>query len=202
MTATEQGQELRIPKGTVIFRQGDPGNEMFVISKGKVRLSLSSEGHQKEVGSFGEGDFFGELSLLGGVARTATAEATEDSILLPISYDVFAMMVQDDLEIVFRMLNVQGQRLRRTNEPIQQLIQQRGRIRIVARCLKHAVGGGTGSLGCDEIVRDLGVPAAEVKATLTDLAARGAGRLDQGEWRAGPEHLAKLAEALCAYAAA
>src|SRR5206468_11715402 len=123
-----QRDELRVPKGTVIFRQGDPGHEMFVISEGQVRLPIGTGGLEKEVGWFGPGTFFGELSLLSEEPRSATATAAEDSTLLVIGRDVFKMMVQDDREIVFRMMNLQGQRLGRTNPPIQALTQRMVRV--------------------------------------------------------------------------
>src|SRR5438876_11067174 len=103
--------ELHVPKGTVIFRQGDAGHEMFVLAKGHVRLTLGSEGLEKDLTVLGPGDFFGELSLLSDAPRSATATAVEDSSLLVIGRDVYAMMMQDDLDIVFRMMNTQGRRL-------------------------------------------------------------------------------------------
>ncbi len=204
MAAREQGQEFRVPKGAVIFRQGDSGNEMFVISEGRVRLTIGTGGHQKEVAVFGPGEFFGELSLLSGAARTATAEAVEDSTLLVIGHDVFKMMMQDDLEIVFRMMDIQGQRLSRTNQPIQDLIQRLGRIRIGAHCLRRVVGPNHQlpfTVDARQLAADLDVSAEAVDATVADLVRRGAGSLQDHHWQIDtPEHVNKLVEALCAYA--
>src|SRR5947199_8583224 len=113
-----QRDELRVPKGTVIFRQGDPGHEMFVISKGQVRLTIGTGGIEKEVGLFGPGTFFGELSLLSEEPRSATATDAEDSTLLVIGRDVFKMMVQDELDMVFRMMKIMDQRLVRSSQAI------------------------------------------------------------------------------------
>src|SRR5512140_2141352 len=132
MATPAQRDELRVPKGTIIFRQGDPGHEMFVIAAGRVRLTIGAAGHEKEVAVLGPGAFFGELSLLSDEPRSATAEAMEDSTLLAIGRDVFAMMVQDDLDIVLRMMNIQGQRLSQTDQPIQELVQRLGRVRVAA----------------------------------------------------------------------
>ena len=113
-----------VVRGTIIFRQGEPGDDMFVLESGKVSLTLTSEGTQKQVAVLAPGDFFGELSLLSGAPRTATAEAIEDSTLLAIRRDVFALMMQDDLEIVFRMMNVLGARLRQTNLQLEELMRE------------------------------------------------------------------------------
>jgi len=203
MNGPAQRDELSFPKGAVIFRQGDPGNEMFVIEKGRVRLTLGTAGHEKEVAVLGRGEFFGELSLLSGAARTATAQAVEDSTLLAISRDVFAMMVQDDLDVVFRMMNAQGQRLSLTNQPIQQLMQRLGRVRILTHCLRRLLD--TQPPACtidvDAFATDVGLGADEITATLNDAVLHGAGTLHDHRWRLeGQDQLQKLIEVLARYA--
>jgi CRP/FNR family cyclic AMP-dependent transcriptional regulator len=203
MATSAQRDELSFPKGTVIFRQGDPGNEMFVIEKGRVRLTLGTAGHEKEVAVLGRGEFFGELSLLSGAARTATAQAVEDSTLLAIGRDVFAMMVQDDLDVVFRMMNAQGQRLSRTNQPIQQLMQRLGRVRILTNCLRRLLGTQPPACTIDvaALAADVGLGADEVTATINDAVLQGAGTLHDHGWRLqGQDQLQQLIEVLARYA--
>lgn len=199
-------QERRVAKGTVIFRQGDPGDEMFVVSEGKVRLTLGAEGLEKEIAVMNVGDFFGELSLLNGAARSATAQAAEDSTLLAIGRDVFKMMMQDDLDIVFRMMEKQGHRLSRTNAPIQELMQRLGRIRIGAHSLRSYVAA-NGQLPfvieLAKLGQDLKIGAPAVQALVADLAQQGIGLLQDGRWTfSSPEHIDKLIEAICNYAEA
>ena len=200
-----QRDELRVPKGTVIFRQGDPGHEMFVISEGQVRLTIGTGGIEKEVGLFGPGEFFGELSLLSEEPRSATATAAEDSTLLVIGRDVFKMMVQDDLDIVFRMMNIQGRRLGRTNQPVQDLTQRMVRVRVAAHCLQHL--GGTNpqlpfTVEMQQLASELAVNPAAVTATVTDLVQRGIGSIEAHHWNIQKrEHVDQLIAALCAYAA-
>ena len=145
MPTETQREELQFPKGAVIFRQGDSGAEMFVVASGRIRLTIGKGGHETEVNTLGPGEFFGELSaLLSGEPRSATATAMEDSALLAIGRDVYAMMVQDDLDIVFRMFNIQGQRLSRTNVPLEELAARLGRVRIVGHCLRRLWQTGSG----------------------------------------------------------
>ncbi len=199
--ADEPAAPLQVPEGTVIFRQGDSGDRMFVICKGRVRLWLDVRGHAKEIGIFGEGEFLGDLSLLSGVPRSATAQAIEACTLLPISRDIFAMMVQDDLDIVFRMLQMQSQRLHRTNEPIQALVEQIRRIRVVAHCLERALAGAPVTVVGADVSGELHVSPEDVAATIGDLVGRGAGRLRDGQWVADGNDVPALVEALRAYAA-
>ncbi|MBI1818326.1 MAG: cyclic nucleotide-binding domain-containing protein [Deltaproteobacteria bacterium] len=202
MTTTAQNQELRLKKGDVIFRQGDTGQEMFVISAGRVRLVLGSQGHEKELRVLGPGEFFGELSLLGDAPRSATAMAAEDSTLLPIARDVFAMMVQDDLEIVFRMMNIQGQRLRDTNLPVQELTHRLGQVRIAAHALQRVAGAALpATVEVAGLAAELGLSTSVVEGTAAELAAQGAGAVQNGRWVfQSREPVDKLIAAICGYA--
>jgi CRP/FNR family cyclic AMP-dependent transcriptional regulator len=204
MTTEGPHDEFRVAKGDVIFRQGDEGHEMYVISEGRVRLTIGSGGHEKEINVLGAGEFFGELSLLSDAPRSATAMAAEDTVLLRIGRDVFTMLVQDDLDIVFRMFDIQGRRLSQTNLPLQELSQRLARVRIAARALRHVLVGGSqlpATLNVDRLVTEAGGSAEVVRDTLSDLAARGIGALTDGEWKIdNREQIDRLLDALCRYA--
>ncbi|MCC6765140.1 MAG: cyclic nucleotide-binding domain-containing protein [Deltaproteobacteria bacterium] len=129
--------EIDVPKGTVLFRQGDPSDSMFVVAAGRVRLTLGGGAEIQEIGTVGPGEFFGEVSLITGGERSASAEVIEDSRLLVIDRDAFHMLLQDDLATVTRMLSEQGVRLSRTNDPIQEGLQRLARVRLIARGLRE-----------------------------------------------------------------
>ena len=195
-----QRHELHAPRGTVIFRQGDLGDSMFVIERGRVRIVFSFEGHAAEVAVLEPGAFFGELSLLGGAARTASAEVIDDADLLVIRRDTFAMMMQDDIDIVFRMLSDMGVRLARTDERFLALILRVRRIRILGGCLRRISAGGEtpAVLDVERLAEELQVAPPEVHATLAELAAQGAGTLRDGQFVIQDrEHVTRLTEALC-----
>ena len=195
-----QRHELHAPRGTVIFRQGDRGDSMFVIERGRVRIVFSCEGHAAEVAVLEPGAFFGELSLLGGAARTASAEVIEDADLLVIRRDTFVMMMQDDIDIVFRMLSDMGVRLARTDERFLALMLRVRRIRILGGCLRRISAGGEtpAVLDVGRLAEELQVAPPEVHATLAELAAQGAGTLRDGQFVIQDrEHVTRLTEALC-----
>jgi CRP-like cAMP-binding protein len=137
--------ERRFSAGTVIFREGDPGEDMFVILAGRVRLTLGSGGHETVIGTLQAGAFFGEMTLLGGVPRSATAVAATDTTLLRIGRDVFAIMMQDDLEVVFRMLETIRGRLAASDERFETLAARIERARVTAELLRRAVTGDHGA---------------------------------------------------------
>ena len=61
------------PRGTVLFREGDPGGEMYVVSRGKVSISARGGAVEKVLSTLGQGEFFGEMSILNDAPRSATA---------------------------------------------------------------------------------------------------------------------------------
>ena len=73
--------------GQTVVRQGQPGESMFVVCQGRVRVTVGEQG--TEVATIGPGGFFGEMSLLTGDLRSATVSAIDDCTLLEITADVF-----------------------------------------------------------------------------------------------------------------
>jgi CRP-like cAMP-binding protein len=204
MATPAQCEELHVRQGAMIFRRGDPGDEMFVVARGRVRLTIDVEGRERRIAEVGVGDFFGELSLLSGADRTASAEALEDTTLLGIRRDGFAMMMQDDLEIVFRMMSVLGRRLAETDEHVQRLMHRLERVRVVAHglCRLLEPGGAGDGLPVAELAAALELEVASVQETVAELGRLGAGSLRDGRWRIdGPEHLRRALEVLCEYGA-
>jgi len=205
MATVLQREELRVPKGSVVFRQGDRGDEMFVVSQGRIRLTIGKGGNETEVNVLGPGEFFGELSLLTGEPRSATATAVEDSALLAIGRDVFTMLVQDDLDIVFRMFNIQGQRLRSTNVPLENLASRLGRVRVVAHCLRRLWQTGSAlpiAVDIDVLGKDFGGNPEAVEGAVRDLVQKGVGQLQDRTWTIlNREQVDKMLAALTSYAA-
>jgi CRP/FNR family transcriptional regulator, cyclic AMP receptor protein len=72
----ERVERVQFPEGKVIFNVGDPGDSMFIVTEGEVVLSIKTKtGEEMFLESPGQGDFFGEISLLDEGPRTATARA-------------------------------------------------------------------------------------------------------------------------------
>jgi len=205
MATAAHRDEFRVPKGAVIFRQGDEGHEMFVVAEGRIRLTIGKGGHETEVNKLGPGEFFGELSLLSGEPRSATATALEDTTLLAIGRDVYAMMVQDDLDIVFRMFNIQGQRLIRTNVPLEELAARLGQVRVVAHCLRRLWQTGSAlpiTMDIDALGKGFGGNPEAVEGAVRDLVQRGVGQFQDHTWTIlNREQVDKMLEALIIYAA-
>ena len=113
---------LKLSPGDVICREGESGDEMFVVQKGKVRLSRFIGDEATEVGVLGKGDFFGEMTLLEGMPRSETAEALEASEVLKVNGLVFNKMITSNAEIAVRMLRKISRRLAEANDKMASLM--------------------------------------------------------------------------------
>ena len=85
----------RFRRGDTIFHQGDPGDSLFIIESGSVKIVLPSpEGEEGAIiATLGRGDFFGELALLDGAPRSATAIAVELTETLALRREAFETLV-------------------------------------------------------------------------------------------------------------
>ena len=84
------------PKSTVIYTQGDPSDAVYFLQTGQVKLTVCSpKGREAIIGLFGPGDFFGEGCLVGQEARTATATAVRDCVVIRVEKAVMARLLRD-----------------------------------------------------------------------------------------------------------
>lgn len=117
--ATVEGiaQRRRFRRGEVIFHRGDPGATLYVILSGRVRIySTSEDGSEVVLGILWPGEFFGELSLLDGLPRSASAQALDDCEMLAIGREDFRRFLWEHPSASITVLEVLSRRLRRTDE--------------------------------------------------------------------------------------
>jgi len=84
----------RFPTGTIITRQGDPGDKFYVIRSGRVEILVDSGAGPKQVAVLGKGDFFGEAALLTGAPRNATVKAVEPLEVYSLGNDDFQAVIR------------------------------------------------------------------------------------------------------------
>ena len=127
--------ERFFPAGTTLFREGDEGNEMYVLRSGKIELTKRLRSMEKLLGVFGAGDFLGEMAILNDTLRTATARVVEDARLLVIDGVTFEDMLIHNAEIALRMIKKMAGRLSEADDQIATLLFRDSGARIV-----HALG--------------------------------------------------------------
>ncbi len=122
--------------GDIIFSEGDLGTEMYIIQSGVVEVLKKIGGSQKIISTLEKGDFFGEMSVLEDMPRTASARAKTDVELVRINQTTFDQMIRSDTEVAVRMLRKFSRRLRETTEQLEQAL---------GRKLDHAVDSPSGA---------------------------------------------------------
>lgn len=102
---------------TVVFRNGDPGEAMYLIDLGKVRISITdADGHMITLAELGPGDFFGEMAMLDGRGRSADATVIEEARLAKLTREDFLSFIKHDPRVTLELLTALTQRLRRTDD--------------------------------------------------------------------------------------
>ena len=112
-------------KGDYIFREGDEGDEMYIIQTGRVSIQKVIAGKKTPISVLEKGDFFGEMSVLERLPRTADAEALEDADLITINSQTFGEMIRSNPEIAVRMLRKYSMRMREFSDQLELLMVSR-----------------------------------------------------------------------------
>lgn len=109
----------RFSSDQIIFHHGDPGGLLYIVSKGKVKITHSTpDGQEAMLAIVGTGDFFGELALLDDSPRSATAEAIEPTETLTLHREDFMRYIQDNPEFAMHVLQTMARRIRRLNNQV------------------------------------------------------------------------------------
>jgi CRP-like cAMP-binding protein len=120
---TEVTREKSYPKGSVILFEDDPGDSLFIVRDGRVKVVLVGEdGREVILGMLGVGEHFGELALIDDRPRSAHVIAMEDATLLVLRREDFRRRVEEAPSVMWGMLVELSRRLRRADEKIGGLV--------------------------------------------------------------------------------
>ncbi len=119
----------KFDKDSVVFREGDLGEEMYIIHRGRVRIVKQMSSKFETLGVLERGDFFGEMAIIDNLRRTATVIAIEDNTeLIAINKAQFEDMLKNQIEIAIRMIRKYAHRLRESNERVEKMIRDKQEI--------------------------------------------------------------------------
>jgi CRP/FNR family cyclic AMP-dependent transcriptional regulator len=109
-----------VPQGSIIFRQGDPGDCLIGILRGRVRIfNISAENREVLLNILDSGALFGEIALLDDRPRTANASAMDDCELLTMHRQHFMPLLEEDPQLAIHMLGLLCERVRWTSSIIE-----------------------------------------------------------------------------------
>ena len=119
----ERTSRRRFKKEEIIFHQGDPGNVLYVVETGLIGVFVTSEdGTEMLLATLAPGESFGELALIDGGPRSASAKAIEASELLTLSHKEFMALVEEIPKLAQTMLLSLGGLMRRLLEQASDLV--------------------------------------------------------------------------------
>jgi len=180
--------EVKLSRGQVLFSEGDPGDRLYVVTQGKIKLGRSAaDGRENLLAVLGPGEMFGELSLFDPGPRTATATAITPATLSGLGHDDLQPWLHDRPEMASRLLGALARRLRRTNEAMGDLVFRDVPGRVAKALLDMAARFGvsaedglrvTHDLTQEELAQLVGASRETVNKALADFAARGFLRLE------------------------
>ncbi len=116
------GQTFR--DGERIFEESAPGDRMFIIQGGGVRITKMFDGRPHVLAVLGKGDFFGEMAIVSRIRRTASAEAIGETRLLAFDRDGFQSMIEKNARIALNVIDKLSRRLQHANHQIQTMFER------------------------------------------------------------------------------
>lgn len=169
------------PAGTILFQEGEPGDTMFVLQTGRVRIFKAGREGQKTLAILGPGEFFGEMAILNDKPRTASAEVVDHARLLVIDRKTFETMVVSNVEIAVRLIKRLARRLDHANELIEILMHRDPKARVILGLSREAevVGEprGDGAVlvphSVESLADQVGLTREEVVSTMRRLVRLG-----------------------------
>jgi CRP/FNR family cyclic AMP-dependent transcriptional regulator len=150
-------------KGDAIFYEGDPGQMLYIVESGNIRIYLQCEdGQETSVTVCTSGDIFGELAVIDGLPRSASAIAMEDSVVLGLNREQFREYTRRYPQVAFNFLKALSVRVRSSTQQIDRLSTLRVSSRLARKLLELAQAHG--------VVESDGV-RIPISLTQTDLAS-------------------------------
>jgi len=135
-------------KGNIILFEEDPGDSLFIINEGRVKITrLSEEGKEVILSILGEGEFFGEMSLLDGESRSANVIALSDSEVFILKREDFLKIIKSNPQIAISLLEELARRIRKSDQQIEYLSLADAENRVAITLLRIAEESGTFKMG-------------------------------------------------------
>jgi CRP-like cAMP-binding protein len=169
------GKEFK--RGEILFREGEPGKEMYVVQTGKVNITKKVRETEKILATLGAGEFLGEMALLNNKPRSAGAVVAEDAKLLVIDPKTFEAMIRGNVEIAVRLIKKLSDRLQEADEQIENLLLRDPNSRVVHYLLQGAIKRGKETpqgklvaVNVAELHGRMGLTLAEVQEAVSKTA--------------------------------
>ena len=176
--------ERRFPKNATVVEEGLPGDYMYVIREGRVKVTKASEDGREKIMNFLEaGAFFGDMALLGNETRSASVKTLEESVLLALSRRDFIDLLRQSPDLALSVIEELANRLRETNEQARSLSFQgvEERTRNLFQRIARAEENGGGRLMTPALTHQ---QIADMVGTSRETVTRAIKQLKESGWLA------------------
>ena len=170
-------------RGEVIFHQGDPGDRLHFVAEGMVKISIiSQDGRENDIALLSAGDCFGEMSILNGGMRSATAVAAEPTETMTLAGEEFVAFLYEHSEVALQIIALLVRRLRAMDEMIGDMVFLDVPTRVAKKLVELAhtyqdnrdpLGQLTIPLGQEDLSRQVGSSRETVSRALTTYRRMG-----------------------------
>jgi CRP/FNR family cyclic AMP-dependent transcriptional regulator len=168
---------VRLPAGTIVFRQGDPGQSVYIVRSGEVRVVKAANGKYRVVATLGPGEVFGEMAVLTGRPRSATVQVTSDAELLRVPAQRLEGMLSGAGELPIRLLKRLAERLDQANRLIDVLVEEDPNVRVMLQLLEEDADDvpldAPAETTAEQMALQLGMKKNEARAALRRLVRVG-----------------------------
>lgn len=180
---TKEITEVDLSRGATLFHEGDPGDQLYFIVSGKIKLGrTASDGRENLVAVMGPGEIFGEMALFDPSPRSTSATAVSETRLAGLKHENLRKVIQHSPEVSAQLLQALARRLRRTNENLADLVFSDVPGRVAKALLDLADRFGRPAtdgilvaheLTQEELAQLVGASRETVNKALADFSARG-----------------------------
>ena len=135
--------EQMIPGKTTVFKEGDPGDALYIIKNGKINvLKRTSSGQESVLATLGKDAIIGDMAVIDGMPRSASVATVQDTVFLVITKEDFKNLLGTVPEIGFQILKLMTERLRKTNAALKELeasaMQMEDVIRVISKIARKS----------------------------------------------------------------
>lgn len=162
-----------IEAGRVLFKEGDTGDTMYIIQKGRIKITKRVNNVDKILMVLGKGDFFGEMAIIRQTPRTATATAIDTCELLTFNRNGFVSMIAKNSSIAMNIIEKLCLRLEKADNQIRDLAKRDIKSLVISALndLRRATKspgetGASDSLNYPETIRNISM---QVNASLEEV---------------------------------
>jgi len=135
--------EQMIPGKTTVFKEGDPGDALYIIKNGKINvLKRTSSGQESVLATLGKDAIIGDMAIIDDMPRSASVATVQDTVFLVITKEDFKNLLGTVPEIGFQILKLMTERLRKTNAALKELeasaMQMEDVIRVISKIARKS----------------------------------------------------------------